>query len=149
MIASERVAKIRWLLQQGRLSHRKIARRTGVSRGSVWRIASGKRPDYEKLRRPWDELWEKVPGPPVRCTGCGGMVYMPCWLCHVRKLITEDTHLRQNLLVTAIGQPLGVRLGPEHRARYEEVRAWQQTGRSYPRTRETEPWSNQSLCDTP
>lgn len=85
MIAPAVVREIRDLLAGGGLSQRKIAQRVGVSRGTVNAIARGKRPDYLPRRQPADGL---IPpsGPPRRCPGCGGMVQMPCLVCHLRAI---------------------------------------------------------------
>jgi hypothetical protein len=92
MIATWRVTAIRRMLADGESSQRKIARQTGVSRGTVGAIALGRRPDYEDRRQtdcggfapagesPWPSR------PPRRCPACGGMVQMPCLACHVRRL---------------------------------------------------------------
>ena len=85
MIAQAIVDEIRCLLDKGTLSQRTIARRIGVSRGTVNAIAQGKRPDYSGLRRNADDFSPPA-GPPRRCPGCGGMVLMPCLLCHVRAI---------------------------------------------------------------
>lgn len=86
MIAPEVVSEVRSLLTKGGLSRRHIARYVGVSRGTVQAIASGKRPDYS-TRRPRDRYDMIFPsGPPRRCPTCGGMVQMPCLLCHVRRI---------------------------------------------------------------
>ena len=84
MLAPYIVAEIRRLLAEDRLSQRKIAQRLGVSRMTVYMIATGKRPDYEQRRSCDDE--EPLTGPPRRCPGCGGMVLQPCQLCRVRQL---------------------------------------------------------------
>jgi hypothetical protein len=92
MIPVWRVAEIRRMLAGGEISQRKIARQTGVSRGTVDAIALGKRPDYEDRRpaRCGDfSTAGDFPPPsraPQRCPGCGGMVQMPCLACHVRRL---------------------------------------------------------------
>jgi len=76
--------EIKRLLGEGRLSQRKIARRVGVSRGTVNAIARGKRPDHGP-RRPGDD--SPFPsGRPARCPTCGGLVQMPCLACRVRAL---------------------------------------------------------------
>ena len=86
MISPEVVREVRSLLSKGRLSQRHIARSMGVSRGTVQAIASGRRPDYS-TRRPRDRHDTIFPsGPPRRCPTCGGMVQMPCLLCHVRRI---------------------------------------------------------------
>jgi len=87
MIASPVVDEIKRLLSDGELSQRKIARRLGVSRGTVGAIASGKRPDYEARRRIRKDSFITPAGPPVRCPGCGGMAQAPCLACHVRALL--------------------------------------------------------------
>lgn len=84
MLSLAVVEEIRRLLNEGRLSQRKIAARLGVSRGSVSAIASGRRgifgrePEPDKLVLSAHEL------PPERCTGCGARVRKPCLLCRAR-----------------------------------------------------------------
>jgi hypothetical protein len=123
MIAPKTVTEVRRLLAEGVLSQRKIAGLTGVSRGTVGAIASGARPDYAALRPPGDGEWEESAGPAVRCPGCGGMVYLPCRLCHVRTAIAKTPRPATPGLAISSGEPLKLDLRPDHRARYEEVRA--------------------------
>ncbi|MCR4413099.1 MAG: winged helix-turn-helix transcriptional regulator [Thermoguttaceae bacterium] len=85
MIAPSMVDEIRRLLSEGRLSQRAIARRTGISRGTVAAIASGRRPDYEARRRAAGIEYTPPRGKPVRCPGCGGLVQMPCLACQLRQ----------------------------------------------------------------
>jgi len=101
MIDQDKVALIERLLSNEKLSQRKIAKMTGVSRSTVAGIADGSRPDYSARQGRKIEVDEQEPaGPPVRCPGCGGRVYAPCRLCHVRRLKEEEkrkprtTHLR-------------------------------------------------------
>jgi transcriptional regulator with XRE-family HTH domain len=119
MIQHETVNEIRRLLAETSLSKRKIARLSGVSRGTVLEIASGRRPDYDALLA--GEDWEEPTGPAVRCPGCGGLVCMPCQLCRMRKLIANRGRRapRKDPF-----EPIELNLRPDHRARYEEVRAW-------------------------
>jgi hypothetical protein len=119
MIPAKIVAEVQRLLVQPGLSHRKIAQITGVSRGSVGAIASGKRPDYAMPRSAGAEDCEEPTGPPRRCPGCGGMVYMPCVLCRVR----ETTAARRQFAAVEDRDSLDVNLRPEHRARFEVVLA--------------------------
>ena len=93
MIAAGVVEEIRNLLRAGELSQRKIARRVGVSRGTVNAISRGKRPDYSTRRRSADEP-TFLAGPPRRCPGCGGMVRMPCLACRIRA-IAKKRHQRR------------------------------------------------------
>ena len=86
MLHAWRVAEIRRMLAQGELSQRKIAEQTGVSRGTVGAIALGRRPEYQDRRQDAGGDFEPPGGPLRRCPGCGGMVLMPCLLCHVRGL---------------------------------------------------------------
>ena len=82
MIPPAIVEEARRLLAGGELSQRKIAALLKISRGTIGAIALGRRPDYP----PPDEA-DEDPGnlqPPVRCRGCGGLVYAPCRLCRVR-----------------------------------------------------------------
>ena len=85
MIASAVVSEIRDFLAEGALSQRRIAQRLGVSRGTVNAIARGRRPDYDaRWPEPMADDFITPDGLPQRCPGCGGMVQMPCLLCHVR-----------------------------------------------------------------
>jgi transcriptional regulator with XRE-family HTH domain len=126
MLAQHLVEQIERLLAEGKLSHRKIARITGVSGGTIGTIASGKR----RIRPRTVEFWEDellVPDTPLqRCPGCGGMVYMPCRVCRTRKAIATLPALRA--LMEARDRlpftPLGLNLKPAHQERYEEVRRW-------------------------
>ena len=93
MISPQIVAEVRRLLAEEKHSHRKIARLTGISRGSVGAIASGRRPDYEPLREEDEE--EEPAGPPRRCPNCGGLVYVPCRLCRVRKTHGREAGVRR------------------------------------------------------
>ena len=68
MIATTVVDEIRRMLGEGRLSQRNIARRIGVSRGTVNAIALGKRA-HDLVRRPHDEEGFTPPtGLPVAAT---------------------------------------------------------------------------------
>ncbi len=92
MIATAVEREIHDLLAAGDLSQRKIARRLGVSRGTVHAIARRKRSACSSRRRPACSSGRDVPsdefiapaGLPQRCPGCGGMVRMPCLLCRLR-----------------------------------------------------------------
>lgn len=92
MIAPYLVDEVKRLLNEGSLSQREIARKTGVSRGTVNAIALGKRPEPRRLRTAADEFLAPA-GPPRRCPGCGGLVRMPCLLCRVRQM-KESGRLR-------------------------------------------------------
>lgn len=64
-----------------------IARRVGISRTSVRRIADGSRPEPPEPPAPVREVdvhrYRRVPT--YRCPTCKGSVYLkPCPLCHVR-----------------------------------------------------------------
>lgn len=84
MIAPAVVQKIRQFLAGGELSQRKIAARLRVSRGTVLSIARGRRPE-EATSQQGDNFFDPD-APAERCRGCGGMVKMPCLLCHIRRL---------------------------------------------------------------
>ncbi len=119
MIAPSVVNQIKRLLAEGKYSQRKIARMTGVSRGTVGGIASGKRPDYEAMVRERQSEFDEPTGPPQRCAGCGGMVHMPCRLCRVRKLVAESRIARPPL---RRDERLRLDLSEDHRLRYERIR---------------------------
>jgi len=78
--------EIERLLEEGSLSQRKIARKVGVSRGTVNAIAQGTRPASRARRERQEDDFVTPGGPPVRCPICGGMVHMPCLACRVRAM---------------------------------------------------------------
>lgn len=90
MIPQHRIDEVKRLLEEGRLSQRAIAKTTGISRATIGAIAHGRRPDYPPREPGEDELFDRLSGPPVRCHGCGGMVYAPCRLCRVRAMNRQE-----------------------------------------------------------
>lgn len=121
MLAPTVIRLVQKLLNQGRLSHRKIAQAAQVSRGTVNRIASGKRPAEMVRRRSEHDEMELPAGPPERCPQCGSMVLMPCRACRTRHAENRSrNHVREMALLQ---EPLGLDLRPAHQKRYEEVRA--------------------------
>jgi hypothetical protein len=84
MHSTAMVLEIDRLLRAGELSHRKIAARLGVSRGTVSAIASGRRGLYGKDS--FERVAPTLPSsPPARCKHCGYRVYQPCRICQARK----------------------------------------------------------------
>jgi hypothetical protein len=81
MLSLKIVEEVKRLLDEKRLSQRKIATQLGISRGTVHAIASGKRGIHGRESNS-DE--EPAPHTPVRCVGCGARVYLPCVLCKAR-----------------------------------------------------------------
>jgi hypothetical protein len=84
MLTRELVEEIRCLLFAGNCSQRAIARRLGVSRGAVQRVARGKYRLYAPLKSSANEEFQPPHGPRLRCPGCGGKVKMPCLACYLR-----------------------------------------------------------------
>ncbi len=78
MLSLYLVEEICRLLEEGDLSQRKIAKKLGVSRGTVSALATGRRGAYG--REPKDDAPETL-GPPERCPGCGMLVVLPCVYC--------------------------------------------------------------------
>lgn len=127
MIALQTVEEIGRLLAEGKLSQRKIADRTRVSRGTVAAIAAGRladrRPpkssDKQQSRSETADLLQ-------RCPGCGGMVAMPCRLCRtlsIKANAPKPPAVGTMAVGTMADQPLELNLNEEHRARYQQVRA--------------------------
>lgn len=105
MIAGHIVEEVRQYLREGSISRREIARRLGISRGTVQSIALGRRRRRPaERRRESDDVSHPPPNtgkasatqqtcatgsacgakPARRCPGCGSMVFMPCLACRVR-----------------------------------------------------------------
>ena len=92
-ITADQAAHIRTLLDEG-TTQRQVAITTGVSKG---RIAA--------LVRRGFVVSERIPknaisfhGEPVRCSGCGGKVWMPCVVCEMENAkITAKARLNELL----------------------------------------------------
>lgn len=109
MIAMATVGEIKRLLEEGQLSQREIARRLGVSRGTVNGIALGRRADPSQRPRNPEIEFLTPDGPLTRCPGCGGLVLMPCLACRLRAM-KETQRLRDAANPT---RPPRVRSGRE------------------------------------
>lgn len=119
MISPVQVDEIRRLLAAGTHSLRKIARRTGVSRGTVAAIAHGRRRDRTPQSDP-EDLGEEPPGPVERCPQCGALSQSPCRACRVRGWLRITRHKEPRQVLE---EPLELELAGENRRRYEEIRA--------------------------
>ena len=82
MLSLSVVQEIDRLLREGQLSQRSIARKLGVSRGIIAAIAKGKRGLHGRETQVEPDQLARSESP-QRCLGCGGLVYVPCVLCHV------------------------------------------------------------------
>lgn len=103
MIEPSVVEEVRRLLAEGKLSQRKIASHIGISRATVGAIANGKRPDYKPRPRSDDDPFQQS-GPPKRCPGCGGVVYLPCRLCYVREVKQKEQQRDRRRKLMAAGR---------------------------------------------
>jgi hypothetical protein len=121
MIAPSVVQEVRRLLAEDRLSQRKIAKTTGISRGTVAAIAAGRRPDYDGRRGNGEDHLPEPAGSPQRCPGCGGLVYMPCRTCRTRAL--RAAFSRPAPSPDHVAESVAPELTEEHRRRYQQVRA--------------------------
>jgi hypothetical protein len=116
MIAAQLIDEVRRLLATKTHSQRRIARLVGLSRGTIAAIAAGRRRETTPCK---DDV-DPPSGPPTRCPGCGGLVYMPCRLCGLR---SRKAHAVARGTADVSFPLLALDLRPEHRARYEQVRA--------------------------
>lgn len=136
--------KVRELVLEKKLSQRKVADMTGVSRKVVAEIVRGKW--HAKQRRRKKQAEE--PRPVGRCPECGVVVSLPCRACHVRRLQAAG---KLSPLPGPEDGPPRIELAGAERARYLEVRAaalargegdpgpdWEQTAG------DDNPWSDDS-----
>jgi hypothetical protein len=121
MIDSTKIREVKRLLAlPGRTSYREIARASGVSRQIVAEVDAGRRPDYETERekRAKDLLQPQGVG---RCPGCGMLCELPCRLCHVRAIKTDERERGVEQFEATSIEALGL-VGEELRI-YEQVKA--------------------------
>ncbi|MGD9127376.1 MAG: helix-turn-helix transcriptional regulator [Planctomycetia bacterium] len=86
MIANATVKKVVELLEEGQLSQRQIAKKTGISRGSVGAIARGTRSASDNESHEEEMLIIPPSGAPTRCHSCGRLVQQPCLACQIRAM---------------------------------------------------------------
>ena len=126
MLSITDLLKVKLLLQEGNFSQRAIARLTGINRNTVNRIAQGKRPDFNAIRKVQKcssrRSVRPQSGNPRRCGNCGGLVYMPCRLCAIRKFVTKSREDSQVDEIWHRSELLGVELAGKERERYEQIR---------------------------
>jgi hypothetical protein len=122
MLAQYRIDRVRTLLAEGKLSPRKIEQQTGVSRGSIAKIAVGKRPAPPPAGayRPVGGFDEPLP-PPQRCRECGRLVYPPCRACRASLMppLPQLQRLKPGPRAKIV---VGLALRIRHFNRYLEVR---------------------------
>jgi hypothetical protein len=95
MIAFAKFSEAQRLLTEGTLSRRKIAALVGISRSTVSAIASGSYAERIARQQAHTERSIVPRGPLARCRQCGGLVYMPCWACHVRQLKEKEQEIQR------------------------------------------------------
>ena len=115
MLSNEVVRQVQECLDTTTLSHRAIARRVGVSRGTVQAIESGKRRIRDESPPKPEETAVVFSGPAVRCPGCGRKVHLPCMACRVASMPPCTT------FATSEGET-SLDLQGDHRRRYERIR---------------------------
>ena len=81
MISAECESYVRTLLASGEYTRRAIAKRAGVSRGTVDAIAGGRR---ERRPLPAEVDGDEQPAIVARCATCGARTVIPCLACFVR-----------------------------------------------------------------
>ncbi|RIK82707.1 MAG: hypothetical protein DCC68_05585 [Planctomycetota bacterium] len=104
MLSEAREKQIRMLLTEGKLSQREVSELTGTSRATVNAIARGRR--SVSLQSGNDTAACFAPKQrPRRCPGCGGMVYLPCHLCRIRRYVLANG---ANRVRTCVGAGCGI-----------------------------------------
>jgi hypothetical protein len=90
MLDRQTVAAIQCLLATTDFSQRAIARRLGVSRGAVQSVVRRQSRLHSPLIRAADGAGNSRAGHPVRCSGCGAKVRMPCLACSLKSGIRRE-----------------------------------------------------------
>jgi DNA-binding XRE family transcriptional regulator len=122
MLSPDVIRKIQQLLEERQHTHRKIATSVGVSRSTVAAVAKGERRITDTVRRvPKPKPKPKPPEGIQRCPSCGAKVRMPCLLCQMREMASNEQAPQDHPIVAT---PIGLELKPEQQARYAEVRRW-------------------------
>ena len=83
MIKNDIIRKILYLVKQEKMSQRQIAKRLGVSRGTVQAVAHGRRSEHISSAMKAVATWIVPSGKPKRCHKCGSWVKIPCLACQL------------------------------------------------------------------
>ncbi len=133
MLQESTVNKIKEMLASQRYSQRAIARKTGVSRVVVHRIATGKRKDkLPPVQEEWEQNWNGKPY--KRCPFCGCRTRLPCLSCIIRKNATKLQKPND------ASDPIQLELEEKHRIRYEQVKEWREAQKNPDFTEIPENW---------
>ena len=103
-IPREKIEHAVRLLTRTNYSNRRVARETGLSRGTVNKLASGERPPVGKEDNYHAE--PIVQEPPERCPECGYLVTMPCVACRTREYQRELAKNGHDVLRDAVAVSL-------------------------------------------
>ena len=123
MIHNDIICEAQRLLRRG-TSYRAVARELGISRGTVGKVALGRRVPVEAGACAEDENPPYHSNtPPVRCPTCGGVVYMPCVACRVKTAVKTRAILPASPDLSGCSSSLTLSLKDDHQARYELVKA--------------------------
>jgi len=114
MLALGLVNEIKRLIETKGLSQRQIAKRLGISRGTVSDVAKGRRRTHTKNADADRSVFSNE-SELTRCPSCGGKVYMPCLLCQIRSLkqqqrATGEPRQPSQLRAQRISKPSAVEL---------------------------------------
>jgi len=90
MLKPHVVLKILFLLKEKKHSQRKIAKMTGVSRGTVSAIALGRKKLVRYMVAQEDAGFVSPRGPHRRCPICGAKTKMPCLACQLREKMRNE-----------------------------------------------------------
>ena len=96
MIKNDIIRKILHLVKQGKMSQRQIAKRLGVSRGTVQAVAQGRRSEHIPAAIASAVTWIVPSGKPKRCPDCGSCVKMPCLACQLFATQTDFGYQTSN-----------------------------------------------------
>lgn len=125
MIPRDKILLIQRLLGEG-LAQREIVEQIGVSRGTISRVSQGLLEPGEAHK---ETAWPRMLAESIRCPKCGSMIETdPCLACYVEEYPADEkpgkkvARRRATKRTDEDGDPLRIRLRPEHRARYERIR---------------------------
>lgn len=102
MLSQRTADEVKRLLKTDMAMHA-ISRETGVSRSTIANVKSGRWDAGQRRKQKRagldnnEYLYPSLEGGPTeRCSECGGLVYIPCHLCWVRKQIADEAKRKQS-----------------------------------------------------
>lgn len=141
MLENGKIIEVISLLESRRFSMRTIARKTGISRGSIASIFRNMEQEKHRIAQRFDVV---PTGPFRRCPECGVKTKLPCLSCAIKKWLGKQRKRNTPPKKHEEADYLGIQLHGNHMKRYLEIKQWRdkQANPNFTNIPDDWPWRN-------